>query len=92
MGWRNHVLTNNLIIDGELPGAVQAEARRLLGQIERATNTAELQAATYRAEGIVRGIEVVKALRASDIEALYLLFDVAATTRMREIGGHTLGS
>lgn len=83
-------MTNNLILDGELPEAVHDEAQRLLRQIERATHTAELQLAITRAEGVVRGVEVVKALHATDIEALYLLFDAAGSTRMREIGGHAL--
>jgi hypothetical protein len=34
----------------------------------------------------------VKALRGRDVEGLYLLFDVAATTRMREISGHALSN
>lgn len=81
-------MTNTLILDGQLPSAVQDEARSLLGQIERATTVTELHAVNQRAEGVVRGMEVVKALHARDIEALYLLFDVAATTRARELTGH----
>jgi hypothetical protein len=85
-------MKDKLILDGQLPDSVQDEAKRLLGQIERSTIASELLPATARAEGFVRGMEVVKALRGSDVEGLYLLFDVAATTRMREIGGHALSN
>lgn len=69
-----------------LPAAVQARASKLLERIQQAHTADELFRASDRAEGFVLGIETVKALNPESIEALYVLYDNAATARRLEHG------
>lgn len=65
-----------------LPSAVRKRAQRLLSAIEQARSVADCTRAADRAEGFVLGIETLRALNATSIEALYLLFEHAATVRL----------
>ncbi|XXE57179.1 hypothetical protein J3P97_06555 [Pseudomonas sp. R1-15] len=67
-----------------LPAEVRARALNLLERIQQAHTAEELFRASDRAEGFVMGVETVKALNPASIEALYVLFDNAATARRQE--------
>ncbi|MGH8346999.1 MAG: hypothetical protein ACRES5_10600 [Pseudomonas sp.] len=68
-----------------LPHAVHTQAAKLLHSIALVQNVTELWRAADRAEGFVLGIETVKALNDSSIDALYVVFDSAAMARQLEL-------
>ena len=65
-----------------LPSQVRSRAVRLLVAIDQARTVADCVRAADRAEGFVLGLETVRALNASSIEGLYLVFEQAATVRL----------
>lgn len=75
---------DNALAALHLPPAVKAQTLKLLAQIAQARTADDLFRAGDRAEGFVLGVETVKALNPADIEALYVLFDNAATARRLE--------
>jgi hypothetical protein len=64
---------------------LQREADRLLAQIGRADSMIVAVKAGARAEGFVLGIETVGALRASDAERLYIIFETALEERLKSL-------
>lgn len=67
--------------EGELPPSYLAEIRRLLSMIETAVDTAAVQDVGRYAEGVIRGIEISRSLKAGDIEDLYVLIEAAAKAK-----------
>lgn len=65
-----------------LPSAVRARALKLMSAIAQARTVADCTRAADRAEGFALGLETVRALNAASLEALYLVFEQAATVRM----------
>lgn len=80
-----------ILDDGALPPSYLAEVRRLLSMIETAEDAAAVQDVGRYAEGIIRGFEVSRSLRACDIEELYLRVEhaiaaeVAATSTQPDV-------
>lgn len=70
-----------------MPAIVRERAEKYLVRIERATDVETLRLALERAEGFGEGLEVLRALNPSDLEALYIAFDGAATARRLELEG-----
>jgi len=71
-----------ILDEGELSPSYLAEVRRLLSMIETAVDTAAVQDVGRYAEGVIRGIEVSRSLRASDIEELFVLIEAAIQMRL----------
>ncbi|AWY43760.1 hypothetical protein DKY63_29105 [Pseudomonas putida] len=67
-----------------LPPAVKVQTLKLLAPIHQAPNANELWRASDRATGFVLGLETVEALDVASIQALYEVFDAAATARRQE--------
>lgn len=67
-----------------LPPAVKVQTLKLLARIHQASNAHELWRASDRAAGFVLGLETVEALDTASIQALYEVFDAAATARRQE--------
>ncbi|HEY0289823.1 MAG TPA: hypothetical protein VGC62_22915 [Pseudomonas sp.] len=74
-----------ILNDATLPDSIKTEGRRLLKLINGSADHQSLHAAGQLAEGVVRGFEVVRALRAADIEALYFVFENAVDARLAEL-------
>jgi hypothetical protein len=74
-----------ILNDAALPDSIRAEGRRLLMLIKGSTEHISLHAAGQLAGGVVRGFEVVGALSAADIAALYFIFGNAVDARMAEL-------
>ncbi|UQS16163.1 hypothetical protein [Pseudomonas sp. HS6] len=70
-----------------LPGAIRAQASKLLAAINNANGLGELLRDTGRAEGFVLGIETLNALNAVDVEHLSIVLEAAAHNRYVELGG-----
>lgn len=68
-----------------MPAAVRQELDILLASIKRATTNDEAERAGLRAEGFVLGVERLKALQPSSIEALYLVVEQAVESRAGEL-------
>lgn len=64
-----------ILDEGELPPRYLAEIKRLLSMIETAVDTAAVQDVGRYAEGVIRGIEISRSLRESDIEELFVLIE-----------------
>jgi hypothetical protein len=84
---KNDIEGGENMIPGDmvLPALVRQEIDNLLGVITRAPSGEDAVRAGIRAEGFVLGIERLRALRPADIEALYLVFEQAAHTRVAEL-------
>lgn len=68
-----------------LPPAILAASQRLLAAIEEAATPNHTVKAGAMAEGFVLGLETARTLEAARIETLYILFDEATETRLREM-------
>lgn len=66
-----------------LPAAVKVQTLKLLARISQAASADELWRASDRAAGFALGLETVRALDSTSIDALYGIFD-DATARRRE--------
>lgn len=70
-----------ILDEGELPPSYRAEVKRLLSMIETAVDAAAVQDVGRYAEGVIRGMEVSRSLRANDIENLFVLIETAIQKR-----------
>lgn len=68
-----------------MPAAVRHELDLLLAAIKRAMTADEAERAGIRAEGFVLGVERLKALQPTSIEALYLTVEHAVEYRNGEL-------
>jgi len=66
-----------ILDEGELPPSYLAEIKRLISMIETAVDEAAVQDVGRYAEGVIRGFEVSRSLRASNIEDLFVLIEAA---------------
>ncbi|HCS45353.1 MAG TPA: hypothetical protein DIW52_21415 [Pseudomonas sp.] len=64
---------------------VEREARKLLAQIIRADSVIVAVKAGALAEGFVRGIATVGALRAGGAKNLYVVFEMALEERLKSL-------
>jgi len=71
-----------ILDEGELPPRVLEEAKRLLSMIETAVDASAVHDAGRYGEGVVRGMEIARSLRASDIEELYVILEAAKQMRL----------
>jgi len=82
MSWREGgALVRGLV----MPAVLEAELRKELVRIEQAdtpVNCLILQAGT---EGLVKALELLKAIPAPDVERLYVLIENVATARLLEL-------
>ncbi|WP_433770935.1 hypothetical protein [Pseudomonas putida] len=67
-----------------LPPAVKVQTLKLLARIRQAASADELWCASDRAFGFVLRLETIETLDAGSIQALYGVFDAAATARRQE--------
>lgn len=82
MSWRDG---GELLPRLVMPAVIEVELRKELARIESAStpvNCMILQAGT---EALVKALELLKALSASDVERLYVLIENVATARMLEL-------
>lgn len=75
-----------ILDEGELPPSYLAEVRRLLSMIETAEDAAVVQDVGRYSEGVIRGMEIAKALRSADIEELYFMIEAAIALRLEYLG------
>jgi hypothetical protein len=68
-----------------LPETILAECRRILGIVAHARESNAVVHIGRFAEGMVRGLEIVNAVRAVEVVALYALFDNAVDDRLAEL-------
>ncbi|MNG21909.1 hypothetical protein D3C76_1797050 [compost metagenome] len=61
---------------------MRTRALKLLQAINQARTVADCTRAADRAEGFTLGLETVRALNATSLEGLYLVFEQAATVRL----------
>jgi len=59
--------------------------RRRLTSIERSSDTLQVHLASERAHGVVEALEVLKVLKPTEIESLYLLFENTAQARVQAL-------
>jgi hypothetical protein len=71
-----------ILDEAELPPSYLAEVKRLLSMIETAVDTAAVQDVGRYAEVVIRGFEVCRSLRASDIEELFVWIEAAIQMRV----------
>lgn len=71
-----------ILDEGELPPRYLAEIERLLSMIQTAIDPATVLDVDRYAEGVIRGLEISRSLRASDIEELYVLIEAAIQRRL----------
>ena len=56
--------------------------RRRLTAIEQGADTLQVHLASERAQGVIEALEVLKVVKAGEIESLYLIMDDAAQARV----------
>ncbi len=64
---------------------IEREAGKLLAQIARADSMTVAAKAGARAEGFVLGLESARALTDETIDQLYVIFDSATESRLKEL-------
>lgn len=70
-----------------LGGKIDREADKLLAQIARSDSMLVAAKAGARAEGFVLGLEAGRVLNAETIEKMYVIFEAATETRLKELAG-----
>lgn len=82
MSWRDGgALVRGLVMPAELEAEIRKELLRI-DKAETAVNCLILQAGT---EGLVKGLELLKAAPAANVEKLYVLIDSVASARLLEL-------
>jgi hypothetical protein len=71
-----------ILDDGALPPRYREEVQRLLSMISTAVDADTARIVGRYAEGVVRGFEVAKSLRNSDIEELFVMIEAATQIRL----------
>ena len=59
--------------------------RRRLAVIERSADTLRVSLASERAQGVVDALEVLKVLKPTDIETLYVVVEGAVQSRVKAL-------
>ena len=59
--------------------------RRRLTAIEQGADTLQVHLASERAQGVIEALEVLKVVKAGEIESLYLIMDDAAQARVQAL-------
>lgn len=68
-----------------MPSEVLEHLRRRLTAIENSTDTLSVHLACERAQGVIEALEVLKVLKPTDIEALYLVVEDAVQARLKAL-------
>jgi hypothetical protein len=71
-----------ILDDGALPSRYREEVQRLLSMISTAVDVETARIVGRYAEGVVRGFEVAKSLRDSNIEELFVMIEAAVQMRL----------
>jgi hypothetical protein len=71
-----------ILDDGALPPRYREEVQRLLSMISTAVDADTARIVGRYSEGVVRGFEVARSLRDSDIEELFVLIEAAIQMRL----------
>jgi hypothetical protein len=71
-----------ILDDGALSPRYREEVQRLLSMISTAVDAETVRIVGRYAEGVVRGFEVARSLRDSDIEELFVLIEAAIQMRL----------
>jgi len=71
-----------ILDEGQLPPRYREEIQRLLSMISTAVDADTTRIVGRYAEGVVRGFEVAKSLRDSDIEELFVMIEAAIQMRL----------
>lgn len=74
-----------ILDDGALPPRYREEVQRLLSMISTAVDADTARIVGRYSEGVVRGFEVAKSLRDSDIEELFVLIDSNIQERLEHL-------